>query len=245
MSELSIATCNNCKTPVSEKFCGHCGHPVALKRVDSHYVMHEIQHLLHFEKGFLYTIRELLLRPGRNIREFITDNRGRLVKPVIFIIITSLIYTTTAHFFHIEKEYPANANTATVSIFRWIEGHYGYANIMMGIFIAGWLKLTFRKYSYNFFELLILLCFVMGMGILIMAVFVLGQGLLKITLITTGSIIGILYCAWAIAQFYNKKKPLHYLLALVAYLAGAFSFYMAAVLLGLTIDIVRKMMHAH
>jgi hypothetical protein len=116
---------------------------------------------------------------------------------------------------------------------------------MMGIFIAGWLKLTFRKYRYNFFELLILLCFVMGMGTLIMSVFVLGQGLLKITLIRIGSIIGVLYCVWAIARFYDKKKPLNYLLALVAYLAGAFSFYIVAILLGIMIDIVAKMMHAH
>ncbi|MBC9909912.1 DUF3667 domain-containing protein [Chitinophaga varians] len=245
MSELSIATCNNCKTPLGEKFCGHCGHPAALKRVDSHYMMHEIRHLLHFEKGLLYTIRELLLRPGHSIREFITKNRDKLVKPVIFIIITSLVYSTITHFFHIEKEHAATTSTAMMAVFRWIEGHYGYANIMMGIFIAAWLKLMFRKYRYNLFEILILLCFVMGMGMLMIAIFSLAQGVLKIRLVAVGNTIAIGYCSWAIAQFFDKKKLINYLLALVAYLAGAFSFYIVAVLLGITIDIVIKMMHAH
>jgi len=35
----------------------------------------------------------------------------------------------------------------------------------MGIVIAMWSGLFFRKYGYNFYEILILLCFVMGMGI--------------------------------------------------------------------------------
>ncbi|WP_343746600.1 DUF3667 domain-containing protein [Chitinophaga sp.] len=244
MSELSTSTCTNCETPVNEKFCGHCGQPAALKRIDSHYVLHEVQHLLHVEKGLLYTIKELLLRPGRNVREYLTKKRDKLVKPVVYIIITSLVYSTIAHFFHIEKEIAGTATSATIGIFRWVEHHYGYANIIIGLFIALWLKLIFRKYHYNFFEIVVLLCFTMGTGMLIMAVFALAQGVLHVSLMMAGSILPFIYCAWAIGQFFAGKKPLGYLLAFVAYMLGMFSFYLVVVFVGTMVDVLAKMMQA-
>ena len=97
--------CKNCNAEINSPFCPECGQPETLKRIDRHYIMHEIQHVLHFERGILYTIRELFIRPGENIRKFISENRSRLVKPIIFIIVSSLIYTFINHYFHIEDQY--------------------------------------------------------------------------------------------------------------------------------------------
>jgi len=214
-----------------------------LKRVDGHYVAHEIQHILHFEKGILYTIKELLTRPGASTREFITDNRSRLVKPIIFIIVTSLVYSTINHFFHVEEgyvNYQGGKSSATSAIFAWVQHHYGYSNIIMGVFIAMWLKLFFKKSGYNFFEILILLCFVMGMGMLIFSVFTIAEALSKIKLMQISAVIGIAYCTWAIGQFFNTKKVSGYLKAFFAYLLGMLTFSIAALLLGALIDIFLK-----
>lgn len=234
-----VMNCRNCSTTIDGNFCRNCGHPVQVKRVDSHYVLHEIQHILHFEKGILYTVKELLIRPEKSVKEFIADNRSRLVKPVVFIIITSLIYTITAHFFHIEKEYIeySEATSTTVGvIFDWVQSHYGYANIVLGLFIAFWLKLFFRKYGYNFFELLILLCFVVGMGMLIMTVFVVAQGITKMDLTKTSGIVEVGYCAWAIGQFFDKKKIGSYLKALGAFMLGIITVCILIGLLSAIID---------
>ncbi|MDN5481533.1 MAG: DUF3667 domain-containing protein, partial [Chryseobacterium sp.] len=75
---------------MNEEFCSNCKQNIKPKRIDGHYILHEIEHVLHFDRGILYTIRELLIRPGENIRNFISENRSRLVKPVLFIIVTSL-----------------------------------------------------------------------------------------------------------------------------------------------------------
>jgi predicted regulator of amino acid metabolism with ACT domain len=96
--------CKNCNTEINSKFCPDCGQPTNLKRIDGHYVMHEIEHVLHFERGILYTVRELITKPGQNIRNYLSENRSRLVKPVIFIIVTSLIYTIISHFFLSKKK---------------------------------------------------------------------------------------------------------------------------------------------
>lgn len=235
--------CKNCNTEILQNYCPNCGQALSLKRIDSHYIIHEIEHVLHFEKGILYTIRELTLHPGQNVKHFITENRSRLVKPIIFIIVSSLIYSITNHFFHIEEGLVQHTDTkpsTTALIFKWVQDHYGYANIIMGLFIAGWIKLFFRKYPFNFFEILILLCFVMGMGMLIYTVFALVQGLTHFKLMQVAGIAGIAYSVWAIAQFFDKRRILNYFTALASYILGMLSFSFAVIGAGSLIDLLIK-----
>ncbi|SOD92739.1 DUF3667 domain-containing protein [Spirosoma fluviale] len=237
--------CKNCNAEVNSRFCPDCGQPTSLKRIDGHYILHEIEHVLHFERGILYTIRELVVNPGQNIRNYFSENRSRLIKPIIFIIITSLIYSLITSFFHIEEGYvkfegEEIKSTTPVRIFKWIQAHYGYANIIIGLFITLWLKLFFRNSSYNMFELLILLCFVMGVGMLIFALFSLLQGLTKINLMSIGGIVGVGYCSWAIGNFFGKEKIFNYIKAFFAYILGFATFTFTAILLGFLIDAVVK-----
>lgn len=234
-----MVNCINCNSKANDNFCSNCGQPLQLKRVDSHYIFHEIQHILHFEKGILYTIKGLLLNPGKNIREFIKDNRSRLVKPIVFIVITSLIYTLMNNFFHIEDGY-INIDNGTIFkskvLLNWIQSHYGYANIIMGVFIAFWAKHLFKAYQYNFFEILILLCFVVGMAMLILSVFAVLEGLTKISLMKVSGILALCYCVWGIGQFFDGKKPINYLKAFFAYTLGAISFCFLIILLMVLIE---------
>ena len=235
--------CKNCNTEVSMHYCPNCGQPALVKRIDSHYIVHELVHLLHFEKGLLYTIRELLIHPGNSVKQFLLENRNRLVKPVLFIIITSLVYSVINHFFHIEEGYVQYKETnpsTTVLIFKWVQDHYGYSNMIMGVFIAVWTKLFFRKYAYNFFEILILLCFVMGMGMLIYAVFALLQGLTHYNLMQVAGVTGFIYLTWAIGQFFDEKKAVSYVKSFFAYLLGMLTFSLLAILLGSVIDLIIK-----
>ena len=235
--------CKNCNAEVNHKYCSNCGHPAAVKRIDAHYITHEIEHILHLERGIFYTIKEMMTKPGESVRRFISEDRARLVKPVIFIIITSLIYSLVNSFFHIEDGYVKYADakpTTTGLIMKWIQNHYGYANIMMGVFIALWLKMFFRKYNYNFFEMLILLCFTIGMAMLIFTVFAIVQGATHIELVEIGGYAGIIYCAWAIGQFFDKRKWVNYLKALGAYMLGMITFFVLVMIAGSLVDVIWK-----
>lgn len=228
---------------MSEKFCPNCGQSEKPRRIDFHYVKHEIEHVLHFEKGILFTIKELLIRPGQSIREFISDDRNRLVKPIIFIIVSSLIYTVLNHFFHIEEgyvKYDGLEKSALVKIFGWFQANYGYMNIVTGMFIAVWLKVFFKKYDYNFFELLIMLCFVLGITMLIFAFFAIIEGTTHIKLFKIAGILGFIYLVWAIGSFFDKKKIASYFKALASYLLGMLTFLILTIAIGITIDIIIK-----
>ncbi len=214
-------TCKNCDTEIDQNYCPQCGQPAKLHRIDGHYILHEIEHILHFERGILFTVRELLLRPGKSIKEFISDNRGRLVKPIIFIIITSLIYTIAIHYFHIKDNYitfEGRESVFTVKIFKWYQDNYGYGNIMMAAFIAFWIKIFFKKYEYNFFEILILLCFIIGITMLIYALAAFLVGVTKLPLMVFSAIISLFYLTWSIGQFFDPKKFINYIKAFFAYI---------------------------
>ena len=207
-------------------------------RVDAHYVSHEIQHLLHFEKGFLFTVRELLLRPGKSVREFMFEDRSKYMKPVVFLIFTSVIFTLIVHYFHIEyslfnidKIKPLEGKIRSKEIGEWIDNHVGYMNLMIGVFIALWTKLFFRKYEYNIFEITILLCFVLGEAILFLGLF------LSIAVILKGQIIAsigvafyLAYPIWAVGQFFGERTVINYVKSALMYATGIIS-YMATLIL--------------
>ena len=235
--------CKNCNNEVHLNYCSNCEQPVKLKRINAYYILHEIEHILHFERGILYTIKELTLNPGKSIKTYITENRSKLVKPIIFIIVTSLIYTFCNHYFHFEDgyiNYHDEKSSAIKDIFKWIQSHYGYANIIIGVFISFWAKLFFRKYEFNFFEILILLCFVTGISMLIYSVFGILQYFTHYNLMQVSSVVGLLYIVWAMGQFFDKRKLINYLKAFFSYVLGILTFSITLILIGVLVDSILK-----
>ena len=230
----------NCNNQFQGNFCNNCGQPSNVKRINADYVLHEIKHVLHLEHGILFTVKKLSLNPGININNYLSENRSRLVKPIIFIIIPSLIYSLIINFFHIEDNNVTFKEDGVITtpskIFKWIQAHYGYVNIIIGVLIAFWLKLFFKKSNYNVFEILISLCFIMGIAMLIYSVFRMLQGLTKIKLTAIGGILGIFYSSWAIGQIFGGQKFTHYLKAFFAYLLGLITFLFLSISVGMLID---------
>ncbi len=239
-----MTICANCKGRILENYCPICGQPAKLKRIDGHYVLHEIEHILHFERGILFTLKELLLRPGFVIKQFITENRNRLVKPVIFLIVTSLIYNLVANFFHADASFIKISNKPgdyLSKIMAWTAGNIGYTNLILSLFIAFWIRIFFKKYNYNFFEILILLCFVVGM---LMLIFTVSRTLLEIPYISKFQFIagplGLAYYIWAISQFFDRKKWISYLKVIASSILGFLSFVIVISSVGIFLDFLFK-----
>ena len=203
-----------------------------IKRIDAHYISHEIQHLLHFEKGFPLTVKELLLRPGKSVREFLFEDRNKYVKPVIFLIVSSIIFTLITHFFHIEYSFfnidkivPLKGKIQSKEIGEWTNSHLGYTNLIMGIFIGIWIKIFFKKHNYNIFEIVVLLCFVLGTALIILATFLSIAVLFKIPIIVLIAIFSnFAYIIWAVGQFFGEKKFINYIKSALTYVLGMLTY---------------------
>jgi len=234
-----ILKCDHCEKVLSGDFCSYCGRPKEVKRINGQYLLAEIGSVLNFDKGILFTIRELLIRPGSSIRKFIRQDRNRLVKPILFIIICSLTYTILQQLFRFQDgyvNYSFGDKSATALIFNWVSQNYGYSNILMATFSALWIKLFFRKYGFNFFENLILLCFLMGMGMLLFGFFGILSSLIPVNVLDKGFLIAILYISWGIGAFFDKRKAINYFKGFLSYVLGIFSFTLFALLIGFLID---------
>jgi len=217
--------CKKCNCEFQGNYCPHCGQQSKVERITGRYIATEIATVFNLQKGFFYTVKELVIRPGNSIRTFISEERNRFVKPIAFILVTSLIYTIVVAFFHFQDGVIDSIQNAYDNpVFNWVENHYGYANIIMAFFISLWLKIFFRKYPYNIFEILVLLCYVMGVGMLIYTLFDIIIGITQVNLLYVEAIVGLIYTTYAIGQFYDKKKVVSYAKALVSYLLGMLVF---------------------
>ncbi len=86
------SNCKNCNEIIVENFCGNCGQKT-YKRIDKKYIWDEIQYtLLHTNKGFLYSVKNILKNPGKTAREFINGDRVNHYKPILlaFALIISI-----------------------------------------------------------------------------------------------------------------------------------------------------------
>ena len=239
-------SCKNCNEPVNWNYCPKCGQPVQLKRIDRQYVIREIGDFFFANKGMVYTIKKVLISPGKSVRQFLTEDRHRFVKPITFVIITSLIYSLINYFFKIEVDNNVfkmpflkidMGDTATYGIeviFKWMAENYAYTMMLTGLLMAFWLKMFFRKYGYNIFEIFILICFVSGISTLFVSVGVILQ---RFTNLEISDIAG-LYMIWAVGHFFDKKKVASYVKTLLSFFLGALIFAGLLISVGFLIDII-------
>jgi hypothetical protein len=80
----------------------------------------------------------------------------------------------------------------------------------------------------------------MGMGMLIFTVFAIIQGVAHVNLLEVGGYVGIIYCTWAIAQFFDKRKWINYLKAFGAYMLGMITFFALVMMIGTLVDLIWK-----
>lgn len=233
--------CKNCHYPYEEndKYCPKCGQKTDTHRINFHFLMHEIQHgIFHIDSGILYTLKELFIRPGHTIREYLEGKRQKHFKPVLFIMILGTIYTLLGYSIpNILNISPSNQtpadlhNISTIiqyinDIKLWIKKHYALYNLLQIPSMALAFYWLFNKYQrYNYAEWLVVLTFITGQGL---AFSILSN---LINSITTNYLEQVFYYAkvcllfWTIIQLFSDKSSKRvFLRSLVAYLLSLFFF---------------------
>ncbi len=220
---------------------------IILERVDRKYAVEEFLNLIGYERGFLFTVRELLFRPDKLIHHYLNTDRNACTKPVTFLILCSVIYSLITSYLEVdllsEEQLKKQYGTSSVNdVMLWVQNNYGYANILMLVFIAFWTKRFFRKYSYNIYEIGVLLCFIMGEGMLWFSIHPIVTKFVSNTVFDSVFYLSILfYVAWAIGQFFEKGFK-SFLKALFAYLLGFGSFDIVIILAAVAMDLIAKKM---
>lgn len=216
-----------------------------LERISGKYLIKQIQHVWHLESGYLYTIKELIFRPGKTVNNFLFVDRKRYVKPLIFLFFNSVIFKLIFHFFHIEYIF-FNLNTEAASnnnsqlshyletklINEWLNSHIEYTLIIIGIFISFWLKLFLRKRNLNLFEVLVMICYFLGQSLIFLSITALLEKVFKVnTIFAIGLTVCTLYLLFGITDFYGKKQFSTYINVVLSIILGIISYSLLLVVL--------------
>jgi len=204
--------CKNCGHDLEGNFCTNCGQSSKVSRVSYKYVLDEIPNsLLQINHGFFYTVKELFVRPGHTLREFMAGKRKNHYKPLAFLLITSTLYTFAKYFLdssdvlevdftgeEVDIEYLQNLTV-------WISENQTYGTLISLPLFALASYLAFIKSKHNYFEHFVLNMYIVGQQTLIQTFFLfLPSG--NSTIGTLGVIIPIAFSFWVYVQFFNQEK---------------------------------------
>ena len=193
--------CANCTRAIDgteQKFCPACGQPTPAHRIDWHFLGHELEHsVLHMDRGILYSLKELMLRPGQLIRNYLEGRRAGIVKPLLLVMMAGAAATLMAHYAldgdalgssftqgmeaAIEDQGTADAKQAEVTamvvkvfvfVKDWMNRHLTLVTLLLLPVQAAAYKLAFRKFKHiNYPEWLVIASFLMAQLFVVWTVF--------------------------------------------------------------------------
>lgn len=208
-----------------------------LKRINAQYLIHEFMHLFHLESGYLYTIKELFLRPGKVVQEFLYTNRKKYVKPIIYLIFNALIFTILIKFAGIGDSVKIidnnNPNAANI-LKNWMSSHIAYTLFIMIFFWSISTKIFYWKSKYNFFELIILKTYVVGQILLLLLFiiffhhFLIGSNMIAVGITQT---ILFSFLVGSLVDFFGHKKIINYVKVILSIILGLFLFFITIFIL--------------
>jgi hypothetical protein len=185
MTTLESGGCANCDRAIAgtaQKFCPACGQPTPAHRIDWHFLGHELEHsVLHMDRGILFSLKQLMLRPGHLIRDYLDGRRANQVKPLLLIMITAalVVFLTrnvvglgvvdsmaaigNADVARMHGDLPPQMTkvfAAFNAVKEWTNGHFALVTLLLLPFEAAAFKLAFRRFrELNYPEWLVITAF--------------------------------------------------------------------------------------
>jgi hypothetical protein len=202
--------CTNCGNEFTGKYCNNCGQG-KIKRLEVKTILHDVTHgILHWENSILKTFRNLLLNPGRTVKDYISGRRKSFIKPFSYFIFIQTIFAVVFH--RMSEQYFAFMNVKVtsdsaeelnrISEIQHIVGQYvNYFNYFMPVILAFFFYLFFRKKTgVNYAESLAAAFFWVGTTLVFSVVLML-LSLIDVRIWNARFFIGTVYYIYAIIKF--------------------------------------------
>ncbi len=183
--------CKNCDAVLNENFCPNCGQSNKVAKITLLIFLAELSdNVFQINKGLFYTIKELFVRPGQTIRNFLVGKRKNYFKPIAYVFTLSTLYFLLAQLFDgttliddTVSGYTAAANdfekgSSTekvdrniVPILNWLSDNYAITTLLLIPIFSLASYLSFFKTGWNYLEHFVLNAYITGQQALIYAFF--------------------------------------------------------------------------
>lgn len=231
--------CLNCNHKLTGTYCVHCGQEANTLRINSRHLAEELQHgLLHIDKGLLYTIKELFLRPGKTIHNYLDGKRVRYARPFLFLLICGAVYSLLFHFFGYFPMEEMNSHDTPlfdyIPLYKWYSTDYSLTVLLLIPFYALATYVMFHKQGYNYIEHLVVFSYLSGARIsFLMICYPLIYTTASHSIYLVVNLVGELLLIRGLAQFFHTRSwtravanvLLSLMLAIIGMLMLIFIFY--------------------
>jgi Protein of unknown function (DUF3667) len=151
--------CTHCSNQIEINFCSNCGQK-KYKRIDRKYIWDEIQYtLVHVNKGFLYSIKNIIRNPGKTARAFIDGDRVSHYKPIslafILATISAFISINVVQLYKMMETVMINSKMNShfmQETMPVVNKYNAYAMLLFVPVVAIFTKFVFRKWGHNYYE---------------------------------------------------------------------------------------------
>jgi hypothetical protein len=256
------AACANCGTAVDLHYCPNCGQKHAEGRLHMGHLLSEFAHnYLGTDSGFFFTLRQMLLRPGHAINEFLDGKRRPYLKPVQFYLLMLTLFFVVSELLNVNplemgsrvnRDLGIRPSTELLAKKKYQQTVEVLSQNMKVIFstllfmLAFTMKLLYRKRPYTFTELLVFTLYLYGASYLFSCLLSLLMvahlpHTLHSVLNATIYLLSTVYTAWAIYQFYGGGGVRGWLKAGATYLVSFLFLIVLSVVVGVVIGIGGKL----
>jgi len=218
--------CKNCGNQVSRNYCSQCGQSSRISRINLPNFLEELSvSIFQINRGFFFTIKELTIRPGNTIREFLAGKRRSHIRPITFLISLSTLYflagvitdqqTWLDNFLSgfLEGMAESRENFAASSILNWFANNYAYANLLLLPIFSLASYLAFNKYQLNYLEHIVINSYLAGQQAIIYILLVFVNILVDNELIEALTLLlSVCYTFWTYWQLFEKGSRIGNLL---------------------------------
>ena len=149
-AKLNLEVCRACGSHVQTKYCGNCGEQKELKRISFHGLVHDVFHFFtHLDKGFLYTLKQLVKAPGHMQLSYIHGERSQHQKPFSMFFICATFYALSKYYVN---EIMIYYQLGKIREADFSHKYMVMTQIMLIPFSALLAYLFFRKSKFNYAE---------------------------------------------------------------------------------------------
>lgn len=101
--ETNTTHCLNCGNTFEGNYCNHCGQKYTVSRITWKELFHNVPHMLfHLDDGFFYTIKQLMVKPGGTIWEYLQGKRKYHYNPFVMLLLLAGLCSTLYVYFHLQ-----------------------------------------------------------------------------------------------------------------------------------------------
>lgn len=220
----NVNNCLNCGSSTEGKYCSNCGQKASQNPIDGHYLWHDLQHFFHLDNSLFYTAKELLIRPGETVRNYVDGKRAAYFGPLCTALTIAGIYILIYYWGNIAPLNILSQMIVTLNgmlykeeMFfpKWLVDNYAFIELFVFIplySIASYL--VFYKFKFTFFEHIAINAFLsaqrMLIGVLTFPVLVFIHEVAYSNIIELlVAFVEIGFTIWAFMTFFKKENKIH------------------------------------